>query len=160
MLPANWPGVNQKGKFGTSLSWNSAWILRKEQWGSCRVTLWTQTTSHSKEAWQHCSFWWINVQRPPPRLARVSGIRIYDTYLVMWSMLRIFRHSLSVWLRLRFQPKNYTITYPTVHMTLNKSINKVWNKHLTNQLVHDTPFESINKEYKVKIQKKVVLGST
>lgn len=27
MLPVNWPGVNQKGKSGTSLSWNSAWIL-------------------------------------------------------------------------------------------------------------------------------------
>lgn len=27
MFPVNWPGVNQNGKSGTSLSWNSAWIL-------------------------------------------------------------------------------------------------------------------------------------
>lgn len=25
--PVNWPGENQKGKSGGSLSWNSAWIL-------------------------------------------------------------------------------------------------------------------------------------
>lgn len=27
MFPVNWPGVNQNGKSGISLSWNSAWIL-------------------------------------------------------------------------------------------------------------------------------------
>lgn len=27
MWPVNWPGENQKGKSGGSLSWNSAWIL-------------------------------------------------------------------------------------------------------------------------------------
>lgn len=30
MRPANCPGVNQNGKFGTSFSWNSACILRRE----------------------------------------------------------------------------------------------------------------------------------
>lgn len=30
MWPVNWPGENQKGKSGGSLSWNSAWILGKE----------------------------------------------------------------------------------------------------------------------------------
>lgn len=27
MWPVNWPGENQKGKSGGSLSWNSAWML-------------------------------------------------------------------------------------------------------------------------------------
>lgn len=30
MWPVNWPGENQKGKSGGSLSWNSAWILGAE----------------------------------------------------------------------------------------------------------------------------------
>lgn len=33
MWPVNWPGENQKGKSGGSLSWNSAWILGGRQPG-------------------------------------------------------------------------------------------------------------------------------
>lgn len=33
MWPVNWPGENQKGKSGGSLSWNSAWILGGEEPG-------------------------------------------------------------------------------------------------------------------------------
>lgn len=51
MWPVNWPGENQKGKSGGSLSWNSAWILGAEEPG-----------------WEHPLLSWSPPSRPPPLL--------------------------------------------------------------------------------------------
>lgn len=47
--PVNWPGENQKGKSGGSLSWNSAWILLGMEFAKPRSL--PQSLPEPREPW-------------------------------------------------------------------------------------------------------------
>lgn len=94
MWPVNWPGENQKGKSGGSLSWNSAWILGGRSPAGSRPPTAAPKPGTQALCWGQG---WAGRRHGPPSTAHPQGL----VHMLPSEALPdppLSSHSLCVWL--------------------------------------------------------------